>query len=591
MKAFARLLTYYKPYRSRLILSQVLLLISAACSMGAASLTGRLINAGILARDAETLVETGLWMLVLAAGAGICMAGTAYLAVYFSQGTAWALRTNIYKKIQTYSFANFDRLRTGNLLVRLSADIQNVNTAVMFSVMLLLFSPFMLVVSFVLSILFTPQLVWLLVVTAIVILVLMWFIVPPLFKNFILRQQRLDEVNNTLQENLSGMRVVKAFVREDLEISKFRQRSEAMRIPSFQSAFAIMLLNPLLQTVGQVARAVSIWVGGEQVLAGAGLQVGTLITFTQYLAQVITPLALMAILVPIILRGENSAERLFEIYDAEPLVKDKENAQKLDPQQVRGEVAFENVTFAFRRPDGELDPPALKNITLKIKPGQRVGFLGATGAGKSALVNLIPRFYDVNEGRITIDGVDVRDLEQENLRQVVGIALQEAVLFQGDLRFNLKFANPDVDDEVMEAGARAADAYGFATNLPEKWDAPVSRRGYNFSGGQRQRLSMARALTAQPRILILDDSTSALDVATESRVQGNIPDYTHGATTIYVAQRISAVIDLDQIYLLQNGEIVDTGTHEELLRRSHIYQEIYESQLGAGVTAGAEVEK
>ncbi len=591
MKAFARLLTYYKPYRARLIFSQVLLLISATCSMGAASLTGRLINAGIIAGDGEVLIETGMWMLVLAACAGICMAGTAYLAVYFSQGTAWALRTHIYKKIQTYSFANFDHLRTGNLLVRLSADIQNVNFAIMYAVMLLLFGPFMLVVSFVLSILFTPQLVWLMVITTIVILVLMWFIVPRLFRNFILRQKRLDEVNNTMQENLAGMRVVKAFVREDLEIAKFRKRAEAMRLPAFQAAFIIMLLNPLLQMVGAAARAVAIWIGGEQVLASAGLQVGTLITFTQYLAQVVTPLALMAILVPFILRGENSAQRLFEIYDAEPLVKDKENAQKLDPEQVRGEIAFENVTFAFRRPDGELDPPALKNITLKIKPGQRVGFLGATGAGKSALVNLIPRFYDVDEGRITIDGVDVRDLEQENLRQVVGIALQEAVLFQGDLRFNLKFANPDVDDEVMEAGAKAADAYGFATNLPEKWDAPVSRRGYNFSGGQRQRLSMARSLTAQPRILILDDSTSALDVATESRVQGNIPVHTHGATTIYVAQRISAVIDLDQIYLLQNGEIVDTGTHEELLRRSPLYHEIFESQLGAGVTAGAEVEE
>jgi ATP-binding cassette subfamily B protein len=219
-----------------------------------------------------------------------------------------------------------------------------------------------------------------------------------------------------------------------------------------------------------------------------------------------------------------------------------------------------------------------------------VGFLGATGAGKSALVNLIPRFYDVTEGRITIDGVDVRDIPQENLRQMVGIALQEALLFQGTVHFNLKFANPEVHDDVMIGASRAADAFEFVMALPHQWDAPVARRGYNFSGGQRQRLAIARTLTAQPRILILDDSTRALDVATEARVQDAIPDFTDNVTTLYVAQRISAVLDLDKIVLLQNGEIIAQGAHEELMRSSKLYQEIYESQLGAGLKpSGQEV--
>jgi ABC-type multidrug transport system fused ATPase/permease subunit len=232
----------------------------------------------------------------------------------------------------------------------------------------------------------------------------------------------------------------------------------------------------------------------------------------------------------------------------------------------------------------------LKNINLEIKPGQQVGFLGATGAGKTALVNLIPRFYDVTEGRITIDGVDVRDIPQDNLRQIVGIALQEAVLFQGDVRFNLKFGKPEADDDVMFDAAKAADSYGFVMNLPERWDAPVSQRGYNFSGAQRQRLSINRTLTAEPRVLILDDSTSALDASTEGRVQAAIPEFTNNVTTLYVAQRISAVIDLDKIYLLENGEIVAEGSHEELLQSSPLYQEIYESQLGKGVTAGLDLE-
>jgi len=271
-------------------------------------------------------------------------------------------------------------------------------------------------------------------------------------------------------------------------------------------------------------------------------------------------------------------------------VEDKEDAKPLDPEKVEGRIVFENVSFAFRRPDGELDSPALKNINLTIEPGQQVGFLGATGAGKSVLVNLIPRFYDVTEGRVTIDGVDVSDIPQENLRQIVGIALQEAVLFKGDVRFNLKFGAPQADDDVMIDAAKAADAYGFVNNIPQKWEAPVAQRGKNFSGGQRQRLSINRALTARPKILILDDSTSALDASTEGRVQGAIPGFTNNITTLYVAQRISAVIDLDKIVLLENGEIVAMGAHEELLESSLLYQEIYESQLGKGVVAGLDLE-
>ncbi len=321
------------------------------------------------------------------------------------------------------------------------------------------------------------------------------------------------------------------------------------------------------------------------------MSVGQVSTFNSYMSLIIAPLALMAIVIPLVLRGDVSAKRILEAYNAEPTVLDKPDAKSLDLENIKGEIRFENVSFAFRRPDGEFDPPALKNIDLTIKPGQQVGFLGATGAGKSALVNLIPRFYDTTEGRITIDGIDVRDIPQENLRQIVGIALQEAVLFQGDMRFNLKFGNPQVDDDVMIEAAKAADSYGFVSNLPEKWDAPVSRRGYNFSGGQRQRLSINRALTAQPKVIILDDSTSALDASTEGRVQAAIPEFMHNATTIYVAQRISAVIDLDHIYLLENGEIVAQGNHEELLQSSGLYQEIYESQLGGGITAGLDLEE
>jgi ABC-type multidrug transport system fused ATPase/permease subunit len=590
IESMRRIFAIYKLYRGRLLVSQVLVLISAITTIAFASLNAKLVNEGITAGNPEVLLNTGMVMFLLALVSGLCLAGAAYISVFFSQGSGYMVRTLLYRKIQTFSFANFDRFPTSALMVRLNADVINIQNAVLYTTMLALYAPFMLLVTFVLTILNTPSLVWILILLTVVLLGLLAILVSQIFKAYDARQQRLDDLNETMQENLAGVRVVKAFVREDYEVGRFDKRADALRQPAYAAAFRVAFLTPALTGIAQFAIALSIWVGGQQVLTGAGLDVGELIAFSQYLALTVAPLAIMAVVLPFLMRGDASAERILQVYDDEAVVLDKEDAQPLDLEEVTGRIVFENVSFAFRRPDGELDPPALKNINLTIEPGQQVGFLGATGAGKSALVNLIPRFYDVTEGRITIDGVDVRDVPQDNLREMVGIALQEAVLFQGDVRFNLKFGQPEADDDVMIDAAKAADSYGFVMNLPQQWEAPVSQRGYNFSGGQRQRLSINRALTPEPKVLILDDSTSALDASTEGRVQAAIPEFTNNVTTLYVAQRISAVIDLDKIYLLENGEILAEGTHEELLESSPLYQEIYESQLGKGVTAGLALE-
>lgn len=590
LKSMRRIFGITKLYRFRLVSSQVLLLISALATVGFATLTQGMVNLGMVEGSVDAVLEIGFWMLVLAAVAGICMAIAAGLAVFFSQGTAYVIRSHLYEKIQTFSFGNYDKYPTSQMMVRLNADALNVQNGMLYALLLGLYAPFMILATFVLTIINTPELFWVLLVVIAVVVVLMILLVPPVFRNFHERQARLDDLNNTLQENVTGIQVVKAFTREDYEIERFNQRAEAMRQPAYRAAWRVAYLNPLLIGVGQLAIVFGIGVGGSQVLTNAGLDVGQVVAFTQYLSLTISPLALLAIVIPMLLRADTSAERIFTVYDDEAQVQDKDGAQPLAPDKVKGRIVFENVSFAFRRPDGKLDPPALKNISLTIEPGQQVGFLGATGAGKSALINLIPRFYDVTEGRITIDGVDVRDIPQNNLREIVGITLQEAVLFKGDVRFNLKFPRPDVEDGIMFEAAKAADSWGFINGLPEKWEAPVARRGYNFSGGQRQRLSINRALTQQPKILILDDSTSALDASTEGRVQSAIPKFTHGSTILYVAQRISAVIELDNIVLLQNGEIVAMGNHEQLLESSPLYQEIYESQLGGGITAGLELE-
>jgi ABC-type multidrug transport system fused ATPase/permease subunit len=590
LNSMRRIFIIYRHYRARLVISQLLVLASAITTIWFASLNAKLVDKGITAGNSEVLLDTGMTMFLLALISGLCLSGAAYISVFFSQGAGFYVRTMLYRKIMTFSFANFDRFPTSALMVRLNADVINIQNAVLYTTMLALYAPFMLIITFILTIRRTPSMMWILIVMTAILLTGLIILVFQIFKAYDQRQRRLDDLNNTLQENLAGVRVVKAFVREDYEVQRFDKRADALRQPAFSAAFRTAFLTPLMTATAQLSIAVSIWIGGEQVLTNAGLNVGDLVAFTQYLALTVAPLAMLAVVLPFLMRGDASAERVLKVYDDMALVQDKENTQPTEPETIKGRVVFENVSFAFRKPDGELEPPALKNINLTIEPGQKVGFLGATGAGKSALVNLIPRFYDVIEGRITIDGVDVRDFPQDNLREIVGIALQEAVLFQGDVRFNLKFGQPEADDDIMIQAARAADSYGFVMNLPEKWDAPVSQRGYNFSGGQRQRLSINRALTAEPKILILDDSTSALDASTEGRVQAAIPEFSHNMTTLYVAQRISAVIDLDKIYLLQNGEIIAEGNHEELMKSSSLYQEIYESQLGKGVTAGLETE-
>ena len=586
LSSLARMLFIYKGYRGRMLVSQLLLMVSALASVGVATLTQRLINDGLIAEDTSVILSTGVWMVVLAIIAGGTLAGTAAFAVFFAQGTAFYVRDGLYSKIQTFSFGNFDSFRTSKLMVRLNADINNVANAVMYTTLLTLYAPFMLILAFGLALVFTPSLVWILIVVAVLVLIIMAILVPRVFAAYAERQQRLDAVNSSLQENLTGIRVVKAFTREDLEMERFGQRALEMRAPAYSAAFTVAMLNPILTAIAQVSVAVAIGVGGIQLLDGADIEVGEIVAFTQYLSLVVTPLALTAVLIPFVLRGDASAGRIWEVIDAVPEVVDEEGVEHVETTELKGRVSFENVSFQFRRPDGELDPPVLKDIDLSVEPGERIGILGATGAGKSALVNLVPRFYDVTAGRITIDGRDVREFPQDELREVVGIALQEAVLFQGDVRFNLKFGAPDVEDAEMVDAARAADAHGFIAGLPEMWAAPVARRGYNFSGGQRQRLSIARTLTTAPRVLILDDSTSALDVATESRVQSAIPELFEDITTIYIAQRISAVIDLDRIVLMEDGRITAIGDHEELMASSELYQEIYESQLGSGITQG-----
>lgn len=582
LSSLRELWSLFGPYKVKFWVSQVVLALAVTLQVAVLLLNAPLIDNGIRDKDPDALLTIGLIMLGLAITAGILLIVTAALAVYFGQGLGHLLRIHLYRKVQTFSFTEYDRFRTGTLLSRLNADVTTISTGVMFAIMLALQAPIMLIEVLILAFVTSVPLALVLVVIVIGLVVVLAIGIPPMDRAYVQRQAQLDGLGNVIQENVAGARVVKAFVREDLEREKFDDAAENLRKPAFRAAAWVAALLPIFTGFSLIGGPLLIGFGGSALLDGNNsITVGDVIAFTQYLSFIVMPLVLLAVVIPYLLRADASTKRLFTVYDTEPSISSPDPAQPIEPATARGEIRFEDVTFNFTKSDGSMEPkPALENINLTIGAGERVGILGATGAGKTALVNLIPRFYDATSGRITIDGTDVRDFDVEALRKTVGIALQEALLFRGSIRFNLNFAAEDEDQQRMERAAVAADSYGFITNLPEQWESSVARRGYNFSGGQRQRLSMTRTLNAAPRILILDDSTSALDVATESRVQAEIPKFAEALTTIYVAQRISAVIDLDRVILMDAGRIVAEGSHEELLASNDLYRQIYQSQLG-----------
>jgi ATP-binding cassette subfamily B protein len=386
-------------------------------------------------------------------------------------------------------------------------------------------------------------------------------------------QQRLDALNIVMQENLAGVRVVKAFVRGDHERDRFGAANDDLMTQNLRAVRTMAVTMPLVSFTLNAGVVAALWLGGVQVQQGS-LQVGEVVAFINYLTQALMALTMVSMLVMRVARAEASAVRIEEVFDSAPRVQDRPHA--LQEAAPRGRVAFEGVRFAY---DGEEEAPVLKAIDFVAEPGETVAVLGATGSGKSSLIHLIPRFYDVSGGRITIDGVDVRDLDQGALHRRVGVALQEPILFSGTIRDNIRYGRPDASADAVVAAAKLAQAHDFILSLPGGYEARVGQRGVNLSGGQKQRLAIARALLIDPAILILDDSTSAVDVATEARIQDELAQVRQGRTTFMVAQRISSVLTADKILVLDDGQIAAAGDHRTLLASSPIYREIYASQL------------
>ncbi len=548
-----------------------------------------IVNNGILVGDIDWVLRGGLYMAIFAVASALFSTANAWCAARVGEEVGHRMRVRVYRRVTELSWGNVDRLETSDLLVRLTADVNQVRTVTTSMVTTLTRAPLMIVGAILILLWIEPWLALVMVVflpIVIAVLALYQRIGAPAYRAVL---ARFDGLNQVLQENMAGVRVVKAFVRSDYENERFDRHNRDLRGVATAAQSSAAILNPALLFVVNLGLAGALWVGGDLVIDGT-IQLGSVFVLINYLVAVMVPLVLLSVLLPQIASADSSVERIIEVLETEADVKDRPGAPTLTEAiggPVRGRVEFEDVTFSYLGRDGEPNPtPVLRNINLVAEPGKVFAILGATGSGKSSLVNLLTRAYDVTSGRITIDGVDISEVTRDSLVETVVPVLQQPSLFsgtiEGNIRFGAQHATDTADGSVdVVTAARAAEAAPFVEDRPDGYDGEVKRRGANFSGGQRQRLSIARALVRRPRILILDDTTSALDVATEARVQDAIRELMADSTMFLVAQRISAVLTADVIIVLEDGEIVARGSHRDLLRSSQHYRNIYESQLGA----------
>lgn len=580
MAAVVSLLRFAKPYWLRSLAALVLLTLLVGLDLSLPRLIQSLIDHGILAHDRALVVRTSLLMLALSVLSVFVAIGNNALSVRVGESVARDLREALFLKIQTFSYGDLDRQKTGQLMVRLTSDTGSVQRLMQITLRIGTRAPLLMLGSLMLMIATSPSLALtmlpLLVLTSTLIV---FFLVKqePMFR-FV--QQRLDRMNTVLQESVVGIRLVKAFVREPFEERRFDTANQAYCDESAKVMRFAAWMPPVLTLCVNAGLVVVIWAGGLQSARGQ-LSIGQIVAFTNYLLTTMTPLVMMTMLSNIWASGIASAKRLDEVLSVVPEVRDAADARELVVNHAP-RVVFDDVTFSY----GDSGDAVLKDVSFVVEPGRTVAILGATGAGKSTLVKLIPRFYDVTSGSVTIDGVDVRTVTEESLLAVIGIVPQETVLFSGTVRDNIRYGRPEASEDQVIAAAQAAQAHDFIIKLAQGYDSRVAQRGANFSGGQRQRLALTRALLIRPKLLILDDSTSAVDVETETLIQRALSAQAEPQTRLVVAQRISTVLRADKILVLDEGRLVGEGTHGELMRASSVYREIYASQLGSSSHPG-----
>lgn len=525
----------------------------------------------LLTGDNEAIYHIGFW-LILVALIGLIAGGiNVVLAAYIAQGVSSDLREDAFRKIQIFSYANIEKFNAGNLVVRMTNDINQIQNVVMMTFQILFRLPLLFIGSFILAVVTLPSLWWVLVLMVVLIVAIMGFmmgVVGPRFSKF---QTLLERINAIAKENLRGVRVVKSFVREKDQFDKFTQVSDELLGENLYIGYAFSVMQPAMMLISYGAVFLSIWLVAGMAESDPSV-VGSIASFVNYLSQIIFTIVMVGFLGNSVTRAMISLRRIREILDTEPAMTFKD----VEDEELEGSLSFENVTFTYPNDD----EPILKDISFDIAPGEMVGVVGATGAGKSTLAQLIPRLFDPQQGSIKIGGKDIRTVSEGTLRKTVSIVLQRAILFSGTIADNLRQGKGDATVSEMERAARIAQASEFISRMDLAFESPVEERGTNFSGGQKQRMSIARGIVSNPKILIFDDSTSALDAKSERLVQEALNKDLKGTTTIIIAQKISSVVHADKILVLDQGRLIGQGKHADLVATNPVYREIYETQKG-----------
>lgn len=573
-----RWLQYVKPYTLYFILGPICMLVEVAGEVFMPMFLGQMINAGV--DGTLTVQKSILYMSLMILTALLMMVGGvggAYFGAKASVNYSSDVRRDVYKKVQEFSFANIDKFSTGSLVTRLTNDITQIQNFVNTLLRMCLRSPGILIGALIMSISLRPSLSVVFAVTIPLMLITILTVVKIGFPRFARMQTKVDKLNSTVQESVTNVRVVKSFVREDYETKKFEDANRDLKQTGISAMKVMILTGPFMTLFMNITTAAVVWVGAKLVMGGGenAMPPGDLSQFISYVNQILMSLMMLTMMFMMSSRAIASAKRVAEVLDEKPDINDVSAVQK-DATVKHGDIEFRHVTFHYYK---NSEDSVLDDINLKIKAGSVVGIIGSTGCGKTTLVSLIPRLYDVDEGEVLVDGINVKDYGLHNLREGVGMVLQKNILFSGTIEDNLRWGDQNADIKEIEAAAQSAQADGFVKSFTDGYQTELEQGGVNVSGGQKQRLCIARALLKKPKILILDDSTSAVDTATEAKIREQFRTGLKDSTKIVIAQRITSVMDADQIVVMNDGRITGVGTHEELLAGNEEYREIYDSQM------------
>lgn len=568
-----KLLKYMKPYIPWALLAPLLMVIEVSSELVIPKIMALIVDNGIAAHNTAYIAKMGVVIVLAAVFGAVGGIGCAYYASKAAMFFGSDIRSDMFEHIQGFSFVNLDKFHTASLITRLTNDITQLQQIITLCLRGLVRSPLMMIGGLVMALSINAELTLILLCTLALMVGVISVLINISFPLFQRVQKSVDTINTVMRENLSGIRVVKAFVRADKEKEKFSDANDELKYITIKAFRTMTMIMPVMMILMNAAMLTIVWKGGHFVAEDV-MSSGDLMQYLTYITQILMSLMMVSMILMMISRGKACADRINEVFSAEYDIVDADDA--VSGVMSDGRIVFDNVTFSYPMSTGD---PVLEKINLTINAGETVGILGETGAGKSTLVNLIPRLYDVSDGSITIDGVDVRKISLEYLRKNVGIVLQKALLFSGTIADNMRWGNTGASDEEINAALETAGALDFVSNFKDGLDTELGQGGVNLSGGQKQRLSIARTILKNPKILIFDDSTSAVDTATEKKIQKGLAQDLKNTTKIIIAQKISSIMHADKIIVISGGRIAASGTHEQLLETSDIYSEIYHTQI------------